>query len=94
MEEYINIGKINMEKYAGLSENKIITNEVIITFKQIEHIDEERYGIFERYKDNLEEILLNPDYIIKDKKHENTGLVIKQYEKDVVVVLRLNLTDN
>lgn len=93
MEEYINIGKIDIEKYSDLCENEIITDEVIITFKQIEHIDEERYGIFEKYKDSLEEIVLNPDYIIKDTKHKDTGLVIKRYEKDVVVVLKLNTAD-
>lgn len=93
MEEYISIGKINIENYSDLCESEIITDEVIITFKQIEHIDEERSGIFEKYKDNLEEIIMNPDYIIKDTKHVDTGLVIKRYDKDVVVVLKLNTAD-
>lgn len=93
MEEYINIGKIDIKKYARLCENKIVTDEVIITFKQIEHIDEERCGIFEKYKNNLKDIVAYPDYIIKDTKHKDTGLVIKKYDKDVVVVLKLNTAD-
>ena len=34
-EEYIKIGKINIDKYALLCKGKIITDEVIITNKQI-----------------------------------------------------------
>lgn len=93
MEEYINIGKIDIKKYASLCENKIVTDEVIITFKQIEHIDEERRGIFEKYKNNLRDIIVYPDYIIKDTKHNDTGLVIKKYDKDIVVVVKLNTAD-
>ena len=37
--------------------------------------------------------MLYPDYIIKDTKHKDTGLVIKKYDKDVIVVLKLNTTD-
>lgn len=93
MEEYINIGKLNIKKYSGLCKSPIITDKVIITFKQIEHINEERDGTFEKYKDYLHEIILNPDYIIKDTKHEDTGLVIKRYDKNVVVVLKLNTAE-
>lgn len=92
-EEYIKIGNIDIKKYSGLCNEKIITNEVIITYKQIEHINEERRGIFDKYKDKLAEIIKNPDYIIKDPKHEETGLVIKEYEKNTVIVLRLNTSE-
>lgn len=88
--EYINIGKIDIRKYARLFNKSIITNEVIITYKQIEHINEERIGIFEKYKNKLKEVIENPDYIIEDTKHKETGLVIKKYNKNVVVVLKLN----
>ena len=93
-EEYINIGKINIDKYQNLCDKPIITDEVIITYKQIEHINEERAGIYEKYKNILREIVENPDYIIKDTKHEETGLVIKKYDKNVVVVLRLNTSND
>lgn len=89
-EEYINIGKIDINKYKNLCDKDIVTDEVIITYKQIEHINEERIGVYEKYKDDLEEIITNPDYIIKDTKHEETGLVIKRYDKNAVLVLRLN----
>lgn len=93
-DEYINIGKIDINKYAKLCDKEIITNEVIITYKQIEHINEERLGIYDKYRDKLEEIVEYPDYIIEDTKHKETGLVIKKYDKDVVIVLRLNTSIN
>ena len=89
MEEYINICRLDKAKYKNLNQN-ITTEEVIITYKQIEHIEEQRKGIYNKYKDKLEEIITNPDFIIEDTKHIDTGLVIKQYDKNVVVVLKLN----
>ncbi len=91
MEEYINIGKININIYSSLCNKKIITNDVIITYKQIEHINEQRIGVYDKYKNQLSNIIQNPDYIIKDPKHEDTGLVIKKYDKNVIVVLKLNV---
>lgn len=93
-EEYIDIGKIDINKYSQLCEDKIVTDQVIITYKQIEHINEQRFGVYDKYKENLKEIIGNPDYIIEDTKHKDTGLVIKEYDKDVVVVLKLNTSGN
>ena len=92
-EEYIEIAKIDRNKYALLCENEIITNEVIITHKQIMHINEERTGVYDKYKNELKNIIEEPDYIIEDTKHKETGLVIKKYDKNVVLVLRLNTSD-
>lgn len=77
-EEYINIGKIDINKYKELCDKKIVTEEVIITYKQIEHIEEEHAGIYEKYKNSLKEIISNPDYIIEDTKHKETGLIVKK----------------
>ena len=38
-------------------------------------------------------MIKNPDYIIEDPKHKETGLVIKKHDKDVVVVLKLNTSE-
>ena len=65
-----------------------------MTYKQIEHVNEQRFGIYDKYKEKLKNIVENPDYIIKDTKHKETGLIIKEYDKDIVVVLRLNTSDN
>lgn len=92
--EYINIGKIDINKYSKLCEKKITTDEVIITNKQIEHINEERKGTYKKYENRLKEIITNPDYIIEDTKHEETGLVIKKYSKNIIVVLKLNTSND
>ena len=92
--EYIPIGKIDIKKYTKLCNKRIITKEVIITYKQIEHINDSREGVYNKYKDKLTDIIKNPDYIIKDPKHEDTGLVIKKYDKSAVVVLKINTSDN
>lgn len=92
-EEYINIGRIDKSKYASLCEKEIITDEVIITYKQIEHINKQRTGTYDKYKNELKSVIENPDYIIKDTKHKETGLVIKKYNKNVVLVLKLNTSD-
>ena len=42
-EEYIEIGKIDIDKYSPLCDKEIITDEVIITYKQIEHINQQRF---------------------------------------------------
>lgn len=90
MKEYIDVGKIDIDMYKNLSDKNIITDQVIITNKQIEHINQERLGTYEKYRTKLVEILQKPDYIIKDKKHEETGLVIKKYDKNVILVIKLN----
>ena len=94
MEEYINIGKLDINKYCQLCENELSTDEVIITYKQIEHINEKRNGLFEKYKNIIMEMIENPDYIIKDNKHKDTGLIIKRYDKYVVLVLKLNTSED
>lgn len=87
--EYITIGTINISKLSLLCDN-ITTDEVIITFKQIEHIENQRKGLYDQYKNKLFEIIANPDYILDDPKQAETGLIIKKYEKNIVIVLKIN----
>jgi len=88
--DYIKICDIDISKYYALCSKKIKTTEVIITNKQIQHIEEKRKGIYNKYSTKLKDIICNPDYIIEDTKHIDTGLIIKKYNKNVVTVLRLN----
>lgn len=67
-EEYINIGKIDISKYSKLCDKKILTDEVIITYKQIEHINQQRAGIYDKYKNKLEKMIKSPDYILLSGK--------------------------
>ena len=90
--EVLKVGKIDIDKYKGIVSGQILSDEVIITDNQIEHIIERRgKQFYDEFKSCFEEIVADPDYIFKDAK-ENTAFVSKEYNhkgKVVNVVLRL-----
>ena len=84
------IGKIDKEIYKCITED-IITDEVIITNNQIEHIKIRHNESLDLAMSAVEETLLDPDFIFRDK-HLYTGLVVKLLEVDnlhLQVVLRI-----
>lgn len=84
------VGKINRNIYKCITED-IVTDEVIITDNQVQHILDRHPDAYENVIDYLSEIIREPDFIIEDK-HENTGLVIKgiKTEKEYAqMVLRI-----
>ena len=84
------VGRINREIYKCITDD-IVTDEVIITDKQIQHIKERHPNDYERYYGYFEEIVSSPDYIIQANK-PNTALILKEIiEKNEVfkTVLRL-----
>ena len=84
------IGKIDRKIYKCITED-IMTDEVIITDNQIQHIKDKHPEVYDKVLSNIEEAIRIPDYIIKDK-HEYTGLVVKRIETEsgvLQVVLRL-----
>lgn len=70
------IGKINIELFRKIS-NKITTDDVVLTDKQREHINERHPEILEKYEKYFSKIINEPDYILKDNTRENTALIIK-----------------
>lgn len=71
--------------------NEYVTDEVIITEKQLLYIQEKHPEAYDNTIGYIIYILEQPDYIIKDT-HPNTGLVIKQImscEKHLLLVLRV-----
>ena len=93
------IGKINIKLFEKIS-NKIITDVVILTEKQREHIRERHPEILEKYEKYFSDIIECPDYILKDKARENTALILKTIvindEKigSVNLVLKLAIDNN
>ena len=83
------VGVIDKDRYKNITDN-ITTKDVVLLPKQIEHIEERHKGVYIKYKNEITNILDNPDYIFKDPKHENTALLIKKYNNNVEVVLKLN----
>lgn len=84
------VGRINREIYKCVTAD-IITDEVIITDKQIQHIKERHPNDYERYYGYFEEIVSSPDYIIQANK-PNTALILKEIIEENEVfktVLRL-----
>lgn len=90
------IGHIDTEKYRGITDD-IVTDEVIITGKQIQHIEDRHPGIYKRFGCYLQEAVRNPDYILEGNK-PNTAVVLKDIQNEsesVKIVLRLiTSTDN
>ena len=83
------VGKIDKNRYKSIA-NNITTKDVVLLPKQIEHIEERHKGVYSKYKNKINNILDDPDYIFKDPKHKNTALLIKKYDNNIEVVLKLN----
>ena len=80
------IDTTSLEKEFG----KIRTDEIIVTNERLSHIKErhpEDYELFEKYgKDSVE----NPDFVIKDGKHDGTVFMVKKLqETNLNVVVRV-----
>lgn len=70
------IGKINKNIYRCVTDD-IITDEIVITEKQIEHIKLRHPNDYERFNQYFAEIVSKPDYIIEANK-PNSALVLKE----------------
>ena len=81
------IGRINTELFQKIS-NTIITDIVVLTEKQREHIKERHPEILEKY---FSEIIEKPDYILKDNARENTALLLKTIISDERKIGNVNL---
>lgn len=78
--EVQSVGKINKEIYKCVTED-IITDDVIITDKQIQHIKDRHPNDFERFQKYFKDIVEEPDYIVETKR-PNTALILKQIESN------------
>lgn len=87
------IGKIDKEKFKNITDN-ITTEDVILTEQQVEHIKKRHPNDYENYFNYFNEIIENPDYIIRDSM-KNTGILLKEIiEKDERFQLILRLHTN
>ena len=73
------VGKIDREIYKCIT-NDIVTDEVVITDNQIQHILDRHPDAYETAMKEMRTAIESPDYIIADDKHKNTGLVIKKFK--------------
>lgn len=93
------IGKVDIEMFREISKS-IITDDVVLTEKQREHIKERHPEILEKYEKYFKDVIEKPDYILKDNTRENTALIIKTvFSRDekigsVNLVLKLAIEDD
>lgn len=82
----------------GAYENKIITEEVILTDERLyEHIFLYHKEEYKQLRPYITEIIKYPDYIIEDNRHQNTLIFLKKIsklEKNGRVVIKLALGDD
>ena len=84
------IGRIDREIFRCIAED-IVTEEVVMTDNQLEHILQRHPEVFPVVMDVVRDILRDPDYIIEDK-HPYPGLVVRRLEtgsESLQVVLRI-----
>ncbi|MDO4470527.1 MAG: minor capsid protein [Bacillota bacterium] len=74
------VGKINRDIYKCITDD-IVTDEVIITDNQMQHILDRHPDAYKEVIAYLSDIIREPDFIIQDK-HENTGLVVKRIKTE------------
>ena len=74
------VGKIDREIYKCITAD-IVTDEVIITDERIEHIEGRHPGDYQRYQQYIADMVLDPDYIIKDDR-PFTAMVLKEFENE------------
>ena len=70
------VGKIDREIYSCVA-GDIVTDEVIITDEQVEHIARRHPNDYERFGGFFAQIVGEPDYIIEANK-PNTALILKE----------------
>ena len=89
------LGVLNWQIYDCIS-NKHMSDEVIITDEQLQHIRERHSEAYTDVLFYIRAILADPDYIFQDKM-VNTGLIVKriQHKKEsAVLVLKIITPDD
>ena len=77
--EIIKLGKLNTQPLE-IEFGKLKTDELIVTNERIEHIrlrHSEDFKLFEKYGLS---VVVEPDFMVKDEKNENTVFIIKKLE--------------
>ncbi len=87
----MNIGTFDISKYN--INITTTTNEVILTDERKWHILK-RHPEVKPYINKINEILSNPDNVYLETKKENTLWLIKKYDQNVKITLKLQVIKN
>ncbi|MCR4566948.1 MAG: hypothetical protein K5769_02785 [Pseudobutyrivibrio sp.] len=73
---------LDKELYKCITDN-IDTDKVVLTSKSILHILNHHPDAYNEVLIELKQAILDPDYIIADEKHEDTGIVVRKIESSL-----------
>jgi len=93
MLEYIKVGKLNTQilKHINI---QLITNEVIVTFERLEHVEERRREVYDEVKTILPIAVFEPDYIYKDwNNRANTLVFIKSIDETSKICIIIKIAE-
>lgn len=94
MNRAVRLGKINI-KLLEEEFGKITTDEVIINYEQLAHIQKRHPCDYELFREYASETVRNPDIIIKDCKNKGTVFMVKRIgETNLNAIVRLVLVDD
>ncbi len=85
------VGQLEISKYTN--EFQITTNDVILTPERRQHILD-KHSEVSNYLNKLDDILNNPDAIYQQTKKEDTIWIVKRFEKNVKLTIKLNTANN
>lgn len=85
------IGKFDISKYT--SNIKTATKDVVLFQERINHIIE-RHPEVEKYISDIPKIIKSPDMILQEVKRSDTIWLIKTYDNNVKVTMKLNTTND
>lgn len=92
MAKFQSLGKINLS-LINHKLGELQTDEIIVTNERLLHIKERHPEDFELFKTFGRASVQNPDYIIKDVKHNGTIFMIKKLpDTNLNVICRLALS--
>ena len=88
------IGRIDPKHFEDIA--LILTDEVVLTAKQLAHIKERHPKDYERYADYIPRVLKEPDYIL-EANLPNSAVLLKTFSEDgrrFQLILRLKTVDD
>ena len=85
-------GLITHPIYRELFGDRMASDTLVAPAKSIEHIIDERGGKYFEYKEKINEIINDPDYIFSSKDGKNRIEVVKYIDKRVHIVLQISFS--
>ena len=85
------VGKFDISKYTNTI--KTSTKDVVFFEERIKHI-KERHPEVEKYIKDVPNIIKSPDLILQETKRDSTIWLIKTFDKNVKVTMKLNTTND